>query len=137
MLKRLVPLLAAVVAATPLWGSSYYTVRLDDAKAIYLTRDGFPVHGDGVADDTDAFQQAIDKVQETTGQGIVFVPEGRYRLSKTIYIWPGIRVIGYGATRPALVLGENTPGYQDKEENSSKADWQEELTVANEGCCLE
>jgi hypothetical protein len=115
MLKRAVPFLAAVLAATSLWGSSYYTVRLDDLKAIYLTRDGFPVHGDGVADDTDALQQAIDKVQETTKEGIVFVPEGRYRLSKTIYIWPGIRVIGYGATRPALVLGENTPGYQDKD----------------------
>jgi hypothetical protein len=103
------------VAATPLWGSSYYTVRLDDSKAVYLTRDSFPVHGDGVADDTNALQQAIDKVQETTGQGIVFVPEGRYRLSKTIYIWPGIRVIGYGTTRPVMVLGENTPGYQDKD----------------------
>jgi sugar lactone lactonase YvrE len=118
MLKRLVPFLATVVAATPLWGSSYYTVRLDDPKAIYLTRDGFPVHGDGVADDTDALQQAIDKVQETTKEGIVFLPEGRYRLSKTIYIWPGIRVIGYGATRPALVLGENTPGYQDKDKEN-------------------
>jgi len=109
------PFLAALVAAIPLWGASYYTVRLDDPKAVYLTRDDFAVHGDGLADDTDALQQAINKVQETTNQGIVFVPEGRYRLSKTIYIWPGIRVIGYGATRPVLVLAENTPGYQDNE----------------------
>jgi sugar lactone lactonase YvrE len=115
MLKRVVPFLAALVAAIPLWGASYYTVRLDDPKAVYLTRDDFAVHGDGLADDTDALQQAINKVQETTNQGIVFVPEGRYRLSKTIYIWPGIRVIGYGATRPVLVLAENTPGYQDNE----------------------
>ncbi|HEY9139642.1 MAG TPA: glycosyl hydrolase family 28-related protein, partial [Bryobacteraceae bacterium] len=115
MLKRVVPFLAAVAAAAPLWGASYYTVRLDDPKAVYLTPDSFPVHGDGVGDDTNALQQAIDKVQETTSQGIVFIPEGRYRLSKTIYIWPGIRVIGYGAARPVLVLGENTPGYQDKD----------------------
>ena len=114
MLKRIVPFLAALAAAAPLWAASYYTVRLDDPKAVYLTRDDFAVHGDGLADDTGALQQAIDKVQETTSQGIVFVPEGRYRLSKTIYIWPGIRVIGYGSTRPVLVLGENTPGYQDK-----------------------
>jgi len=105
-------------ATAPLWGISYYTVRLDDAKAIYLTRDHFPVHGDGLADDTAALQQAIDKVQETSNQGIVFVPEGRYRLSRTIYIWPGIRVIGYGATRPVLVLGENTPGYQDRDKEN-------------------
>ena len=115
MLKRIVPFLAALAAAAPLWAASYYTVRLDDPKAVYLTRDDFAVHGDGLADDTDALQQAIDKVQETTSQGIVFVPEGRYRLTKTIYIWPGIRVIGYGSTRPVLVLGENTPGYQDKD----------------------
>jgi sugar lactone lactonase YvrE len=104
---------ASVIAAMPLCGASYYTVRLDDPKAVYLTRDKFPVHGDGAGDDTDALQRAIDRVQETDGQGIVFVPQGRYRLSRTINVWPGIRLIGYGATRPVLVLGENTPGYQD------------------------
>ncbi len=118
MLKRVAILFAAVLAGAPLWGASYYTVRLDDPKAVYLTRDNFPVRGDGVADDTAAIQQAIDKVQETTSQGIVFVPEGRYRLTRTIYVWPGIRVIGYGATRPAFVLGENTPGYQDKDKEN-------------------
>ncbi len=97
-------------------GASYYTVRLDDPHAVYLTRDHFPVHGDGVSDDSDAVQQAIDKVRGTTGEGIVFLPEGRYRLTKTIYIWPSIRVIGYGAVRPTLVLGENTPGFQDPDQ---------------------
>ena len=103
----------ALWLAAPLWGASYYTIRLDDPKAVYLTRDNFSVHGDGIADDSDAIQQAIDRVQETTNQGIVFVPEGQYRLTKTIYIWPGVRVIGYGVARPVFVLGENTPGYQD------------------------
>ena len=55
----------ALWLAAPLWGASYYTMRLDDPKAVYLTRDNFSVHGDGIADDTDAIQQAIDKVQET------------------------------------------------------------------------
>ena len=58
-------------------------------------------------------QQAIDKVQAGTGQGIVFVPEGKYRITKTIYVWPAIRVIGYGAARPVFLLGKSTPGYQD------------------------
>jgi sugar lactone lactonase YvrE len=115
MWKQVVPFLVVMMAATPVWGASYYTVRLDDPKAVYLTPDEFPVHGDGLSDDSGALQAAINKVQETTGQGIVFVPEGRYRLSRTIYIWPGIRVIGYGATRPVLLLGENTPGYQDRD----------------------
>lgn len=108
-------ILVALLPAAPLWGASYYSVRLDDSKAVYLTRDSFPVQGDGLADDTDAIQQAINKVQETTNQGIVFVPEGRYRLTNTVYIWPGIRLIGYGATRPVFVLGESSAGYQDKD----------------------
>jgi hypothetical protein len=102
ILTALITLLASVVA---LQAASYYTVRLDDPKAVYLTR--------GAADDSDAIQQAIDKVQETTGEGVVFVPAGRYRLTKTVYVWPAIRLIGYGTERPVFVLGENTPGYQD------------------------
>jgi sugar lactone lactonase YvrE len=101
-----------LIAVSLFASSSYYRARLDDPKAIYLTRENFPVHGDGIADDTDALQQAIDTVQETTNQGILFVPSGRYRLSKTVYIWPGIRLIGFGETRPVFVLGADTPGFQ-------------------------
>jgi Pectate lyase superfamily protein/SMP-30/Gluconolactonase/LRE-like region len=99
-------------SATPLFGISYYPVRLEDPKAVYLTRENFPVSGDGLADDSAAIQQAINKVQETTRQGILFVPAGRYRLTKTIYIWPGIRLIGFGAVRPTLLLAPQTPGFQ-------------------------
>jgi len=107
-------LLAAVLMLSfvPLFAASYYPSRLDDPKAVYLNRDDFPVTGNGVADDTAALQQAINKVQETTNQGILFVPSGRYRLTKTIYVWPGIRLIGYGPTRPSFVLGAHTPGFQ-------------------------
>ena len=92
---------------------SYYTQRPNDPKAVYLSRPDFQVAGDGAADDADALQKAIDRVQETSGQGIVFVPEGRYRLSRTVHVWAGIRLIGYGKERPAFVLGEKTPGFQD------------------------
>jgi len=98
--------------AIPLWGASYYTLRPDDPKAVYLAKGSQGARGDGIADDSDAIQQAIDKVQESTVQGIVFIPEGRYRISKTIFVWPGIRLIGYGAKRPAFVLGKDTPGFQ-------------------------
>jgi len=116
IVKRPLLLLIFVIAQVlPLAGVSDYPFRLDDPKAVYVLRDNFPVHGDGVQDDSEAIQQAINKVQEATGQGIVFLPEGRYRITKTIYIWPGIRVIGYGANRPVLLLSANTPGYQDEE----------------------
>ena len=110
--KALLALAVMLIARSSLLATSYYTDRLDDARAVYLTRDKFPVHADGVADDSDALQAAINKVQETTIQGILFLPSGRYRITRTIYIWPGIRAIGYGKTRPVLVLGANTPGYQ-------------------------
>jgi sugar lactone lactonase YvrE len=90
--------------------ASIYTVRLDDPAAVYLTPENFPVRGDGVADDSDAVQQAIDKVG---GGGMLFIPKGTYRLTKTVYVWPGVRLIGYGETRPVFRLGENTPGFQE------------------------
>ena len=92
--------------------SSVFTTRLDDPKAIYLTAQEFGVHGDGIADDTAAIQAAIDKAEGGVREGIVFVPSGRYRLTRTVYLWPGVRLIGYGAERPALVLADNTPGFQ-------------------------
>jgi sugar lactone lactonase YvrE len=112
MWKRVIPVACILLGAAPGWAASYYTTRLNDPKAVYL--DVFGVRGDGIADDSDAIQQAINKVQETVNQGIVFVPEGRYRLMKTLYIWPSIRVIGYGEKRPVFVLADNTPGYQDR-----------------------
>jgi hypothetical protein len=99
-------------AANPTAENSYFPDRLDDASAIYLTKDHFPVHADGTADDTDALQQAINKVQETTNQGILFIPSGRYRISRTIYIWPGIRLIGCGKVRPVIVLGASSANFQ-------------------------
>jgi sugar lactone lactonase YvrE len=92
---------------------SVYPDRLDDEAAVYLTAEEFGVHGDGVEDDSAAVQAAIDKLQTSNGEGIVFIPQGRYRISRTIYLWPGVRVIGYGRQRPVFVLGANTPGYQD------------------------
>ncbi len=92
---------------------SFHPVRLDDPHAIYLTRQDFGAHGDGVADDSDPLQRAIDRAQETVHHGILFVPEGRYRLTRTIHVWAGIRLIGYGEKRPVFVLAPNTPGFQE------------------------
>src|SRR5262249_17259225 len=54
----------------------------------------------------------IDQSTENTGGGVVFLPSGRYRISRTILIWPAVRVYGIGPTRPVLVLGNKTPGFQ-------------------------
>jgi hypothetical protein len=87
---------------------SFYPLRLDDPSAVYVSG----VVGDGEADDTDAIQAAINSVVERTTRGILFIPSGIYRLSRSLVVWPGVRLIGYGPTRPVLVLGDATPGYQ-------------------------
>ena len=46
------------------------------------------------------------------GGGIVFLPQGRYRISRTLYMWPGVRLFGVGSKRPVFILAPNTPGFQ-------------------------
>lgn len=96
-----------LISAPPTQSASYYSQRLLDANAVYVTA---PPEGDS----TVALQQAIDQVQERTGQGIVFLAAGRYAVTNTIHVWPGIRIIGYGPTRPVVWLPANTPGYGDE-----------------------
>jgi sugar lactone lactonase YvrE len=106
-------LMSIIVTPRLAGGASFYTSRPDDPAAIYLTQENFPVNADGIGDDSTALQQAIDIVASSTGAGVLFIPEGTYRLTKTIYVWPGVRLIGYGKTRPVFTLGENTPGFQE------------------------
>jgi hypothetical protein len=91
------------------------------STSVYLTRPNEPGAivvkgvGDGRADDSDAIQRAIDAAVMTGGTkgGIVFLPSGRYRVSRTILLRSAVRVFGVGKTRPVIVLGDNTPGYAD------------------------
>ncbi|HEX7849874.1 MAG TPA: glycosyl hydrolase family 28-related protein [Sphingomonas sp.] len=69
-------------------------------------------HGDGTADDTAAIQAAIDAAEARGGGGIVFLPAGRYRITRTVFVWPGVRIFGVGRTRPAIILAPRTPGFQ-------------------------
>ena len=108
----------ALIAAVLFWSGavqagSFYPVRPDDPRAVDFTKQAFGTHADGIGDDSDALQRAIDQVQETTGAGVLLIPEGRYRLSKTVHVWQGIRLLGYGATRPVFVLARDTPGFQE------------------------
>ena len=70
--------------------------------------------GDGKTDATAAIQQAIDASRRAEGQsaGIVFLPSGRYRMTRSILVPPGVRIFGVGKTRPVLLLADATPGFQ-------------------------
>jgi hypothetical protein len=112
LVAALIPLAQVTAAPARAAGRSLLTARPGDPKAVYLTREHFNVAGDGVKDDTAALQAAIDLAEEQSGSGIVFVPEGTYRLTRKVYLWVGIRLIGYGADRPTFKLSDHTPGYQ-------------------------
>src|SRR5580698_6848643 len=112
LMKMCLPCAVLLGVSSVASASSVFTTRLDDPKAVYLTAQEFGVHGDGVGDDTAAIQAAIDKAEGGVREGIVFVPSGHYRLTRTIYLWPGVRLIGYGAERPIFMLANNTPGFQ-------------------------
>ena len=111
-MRRLALLILMVPATAFMQAQSVYTGVPDDPNAVTLASPNFPVHADGIADDSDGLQQAINRVQETVHHGIVFIPQGRYRLTKTIHVWAGIRLIGCGEERPVFLLAPNTPGFQ-------------------------
>ena len=96
----------ALFLSSAAFAASAIATRPDDPGAVYLDA---PTAG---ADSSAALQTAIDKAEGGKREGIVFIPEGRYILTRTIYVWPGVRLIGYGDTRPVFVLPPHTHGFQ-------------------------
>jgi len=96
-------------------GNSFYSQKPDDAEAVYFTSENFGITTDGKTDVSEALQKAINQVKTEQNFGILFIPEGKYLISKTIYVPGAVRLIGYGKNRPEIILGENTPGYQDEQ----------------------
>ena len=92
---------------------SIYEMRPEDSEAYYFDPSIYGVKADGKCDVTQALQSAINKVKKEKNFGILFLPEGKYRLSSPIYIPASVRLIGYGKKRPELILAPNTPGYQN------------------------
>jgi len=105
----LAPAATAAAAQPARQGSvSVYQTRPNDPRAIVVRG-----VGDGRADDTAALQQAIDAAAGgANGKGgVVFLPSGRYRISRTVFVRTAVRVFGVGPTRPVIVLADNTPGF--------------------------
>ncbi|MGK6357052.1 glycosyl hydrolase family 28-related protein [Sphingomonas sp. DT-207] len=107
--------LTGLLAATALTGpfaafaqsASVFPTAPAEPKAVTVK-----AKGDGKADDSDALQRAFDQARDETRHGIVFLPSGKYRITRTLVVPPGVRVYGVGATRPVIQLGANTPGFQ-------------------------
>lgn len=97
------------VLAAPAFPASVsaYQSMPDDPRAVTVR-----AKGDGVTDDSDAIQRAIDSAANKGEGGLVFLPSGRYRITRSLLIPIAVRMYGVGKTRPVLVLGANTPGFQ-------------------------
>ncbi|HEU4654603.1 MAG TPA: glycosyl hydrolase family 28-related protein [Steroidobacteraceae bacterium] len=100
----LIWMVAASSVSMAATGKSVYTSAPPDPTAIRVARDG-------AHDDTQAIQRAIDQARNNGAGGVVFLPSGRYTITKTIFVWPAVRIFGVGPTRPVLELPDRTPGF--------------------------
>ena len=91
---------------------SFYPGMPADSEAVYFLPGKFPIKADGSTDVSQALQEAINEVKLQHNFGILFIPSGTYLISKTIYIPRAVRLIGYGRTRPEIILAKNSPGFQ-------------------------
>ena len=89
-------LLLTCISASAVQRKSIYTQKPADPQALYFTTEQFGITNDGKTDVSEALQAAINQVKTEQGFGILYIPEGKYRISRTIYIPQAVRVIGYG-----------------------------------------
>jgi hypothetical protein len=94
---------------------SFYAKELMDPDAVYFTPQNFNIKADGSMDVSAVLQNALYDLKTTHNFGILFLPEGKYLISKTIYVPQAIRIIGYGKNRPLIMLAANSPGFQQED----------------------
>lgn len=103
-LVLMIPVPALAQPATQ--STSVYRSMPNDPRAVIVKG-----VGDGRADDSAALQAAIDTAAKSGHGGLVFLPSGTYRVSRTIFVRSAVRIFGVGETRPVITLADNTPGY--------------------------
>ena len=93
---------------------SVYKEKFQDPTGIFFTKEEFPELIDERDDVSGILQTAIDRLIAEQSYGILYIPEGEYRIKNTIKIPPSVRLIGYGKTRPVFVLPAGTEGFSEK-----------------------
>lgn len=84
---------------------SFYTNMLTDERAGYFKTS----YNDASRDVSEELQDAINSVKGKDGYGVLFVPSGKYLISKMIMVPKAIRIIGLGEERPEFILADNAP----------------------------
>ena len=115
-------LISGVAATKP--SGSFYTQKPDDPAAVFFTSENFGITNNGKTDVSVQLQKAINQLKTERNFGILFIPEGTYMISRTIYIPASIRLIGYGKNRPVFILMKNSPGFQEfNQDDKGKASY--------------
>jgi hypothetical protein len=118
-MKRVSGMVALIVGAVPAMAAPFHPAA---SHSVFATPPADPRAvtvrgaGDGRADDGPAIQRALDAASAGGGPGhaggIVFLPSGTYRITRTLFLWPGVRLFGVGATRPVIRLADHAAGFQ-------------------------
>jgi hypothetical protein len=82
------------------WDSSFPAI--ESAEAINVRAAPYSAAGDGIADDTDALQQAINE------HDLVFLPKGYYRVSRSIVLRSNSQLIGVAPHLSVLLPSDAT-----------------------------
>lgn len=93
---------------------SVYKGKFEDPLGIFFTKEEFPLLAEAGDDVSGVLQSAIDRLIEEQKFGILYIPEGEYRIKNTVKIPPSVRLIGYGKKRPVFVLPAHTEGFEGK-----------------------
>ncbi len=114
MTKQLLLFTILVATHQSMNAQSAYNQLPDDPQAVCFSAERFHIKPDGKQDVSEPLQRAINQLKKEKNFGVLFIPEGKYLISKTIYVPKAIRIIGVGSNRPEFILGQNTAGYQSE-----------------------
>lgn len=70
----------------------------------------FGTKGDGVTDDTQSIQDAIDYAYNN-GIEEVYIPLGEYKITKTLNLYFNLKLKGAGSNKTYIIVSENIVGY--------------------------
>ena len=90
-----------------------YTSIYDSFKKVIVTPQQFGAKGDGVSDDTEAIQSAIDSTFTSSSSkngSIVFFPSGTYLISKSLTLHGALTIKGLGRGGSTILLAPNFNG---------------------------
>jgi len=75
-------------------------------ESVFDVRRDFGAKGDGVADDSEALQKGLEASCRGTGKqsGVLFIPNGTYRVTRTLVVTPSVGPWVYGESRDGVVI---------------------------------